>query len=345
MGKFNKIKKIVLYILTLILVFIFFDFVVFDKMLNLGNEHYRTNLNGHPSKVDYPYVGFVPKKIAGAEPYSIYYSGNDIYKNNEDKIKIAFFGGSTGVLADFHKKGSLNIPKYLEKDLKAKLKKDVVVINYSCLGARHRQHLHMLLEFMPKFKPDIVVFYGGNNETTQTYGFFDPRQNYPFNYYYKYEFPKWKKFLLENSAIISNLDEKFHLYHPAPIRIRIHHASPKWIDENVEMYMETMDLSNKITKTFKSDLLGECAFVGIFQPLNIETEKSPESKENTYVLIGKIRKEISHTDYLYDFYNKFDKFSPDTWYDICHVKDKANQYMAEEIADLLIDKYLKKYKK
>jgi len=31
-------------------------------------------------------------------------------------------------------------------------------MNYAAGGAAHRQHLHMLLEFMPEFKPDIVIF-------------------------------------------------------------------------------------------------------------------------------------------------------------------------------------------
>ena len=344
----DKIIKFLAYLIVLFFIFVLIDIFYFNKVLGLGNLRYKTNLNDVSTKVEHPYVGFIEKGIASSEPYSVYYTGEKIYLNNEGKIKIAFFGGSTSAYHDPEKEDSLPIPKYLEKILKERLSKDVVVVNYACGGAHHRQHLHMLLEFLPKFKPDIVVFYGGNNEIMQTYGD-DPRPNYPFNYFYKSEFPTWKKFLMEYSAIIGALNEKLNFWSEEDVRNRINFRSKQWEEHLIKNYFETLDLSNTIVSSFSSDLFGKCKFVSIFQPINVdyylETDVEKQIAAEQDAIITYIRGELPKLSYSYDFYHKYDHFSEEVWYDICHVRDEANQYMAKEIADLLIDKYLKKYEK
>ena len=144
--------------------------------------------------------------------------------------------------------------------------------------------------------------------------------------------------MLENSALIGVLDMRYHFYNPRPIRKKIHFRTEKWEEETVENYLETIDLSNKVTKTFKSNLFGNTQFIAIFQPINAK-------KEYVQPVRFRMNKMLSDKDYAYDFYNKFDNLPLDVWYDVCHVKDEGNQYMAQEIANLLIEKYLKKYKK
>ena len=161
----DKNVKFLACFIVLFHIFVLIDVFCFNKVLGFGNLRYKTNLNDVNTKVEYPYVGFVEKEIASTEPYSMYYTGNKIYSNNENKIKIAFFGGSTSAYNDPERRYSKNIPQYVEKILKERLCKDVVVVNYACGGAHHRQHLHMLLEFLPDFKPDIVVFYGGTKQS------------------------------------------------------------------------------------------------------------------------------------------------------------------------------------
>ncbi len=44
-------------------------------------------------------------------------------------------------------------------------------------------------------------------------------------------------------------------------------------------------------------------------------------------------------------YNTYDNLPNDIWFEYCHVRDIANRYMANKIANLLIQDYLQKYKK
>jgi hypothetical protein len=335
MEKIDKIVKIAAYIILVVFIFILIDIFVFNRMLGFGNSRYKLNLNAD-YKIPYPYVGFVDKKIAEAEPYSMYYTGRKLYDNNEGKIKIAFFGGSAAAYRDWETPNSYSIPEYLEQRLKEKLNKDVVVINYASGGAIHRQHLHMLLEFMPKFKPDIIIYYGGHNETIQYYGD-DPRPGYPFNYFYRQDFQTWKRFLLEYSAIIGVLDEKFNIWNKNKLYKRIGFGTNKWEKEIIDNYFETIDMSKKVANTFDSELFGKPIFITIFQPLNY-----PEGDQ---ILLDSVREKFGTITDSYDYYHKFDDLPKDIWYGYCHVKDPANRYMAEEIANMLTDKYLKKYKK
>lgn len=334
MTKINKIIFWISYTIFVLFVFVIVDVFVLKGIFKIGNQRLSNNLQAVQCKVEYPYAGFISRSIAETEPFSIYYTGEEIYKDTENKIKIAFFGGSTAAFNDNQVPDSKTIPQYLESILKNKLKKDVVVINYACGGAHHRQHLHMLLEFLPKFKPDIVIYYGGNNETIQAMTD-DPRFSYPFNYYYKAEMPIWIKMIAEYSAIGGVLYDKIDKYFLEKVRKRIRSGTPKYYKAMEDNYIETIKLSKNVTNTFKSKIFGNAVFVSIFQPLNIIPAK----------VVDETRRKLKSLDYAYDFYNKYDKFSKDIYYDYCHVKDEANQYMAGEIADLLINKYLKKYKK
>lgn len=349
----DKIIKFLAYLIVLFFVFVLIDVFLFPKMIEILNSRNLQKTHFFKvNRVEYPYIGLLEKKIAETEPYSRYYKENNIYKNNEGKIKIAFFGGSTSIFNDPEKPNSKNIPQYLERILSEKLKKDVVIVNYSCAGARHRQHLHMLLEFLPEFEPDIVIFYGGNNEILSPYSD-DPRVNYPFDYFYKFEYPIWKKFLLEYSAVISVLDRKFNLFNDKKLSKKVGFRSETWKAYLIKNYFETLNLSNTIVSSLDSDLFGECKFISIFQPINeywgfenSGIKYDYEISKELDGIIDKIRDDLPKLENdAYDFYHKYDHFPKNIWYDNCHVRDEANQYMANEIADLLIDKYLMKYKK
>lgn len=343
MNKKDKIVKILSSLCLLLVISIILDFLVFNKIFGHENHIYKHNLNR--INAEYPYAGFVNMQIAMAEKSSPYYNGTDLYDNNEGKIKIAFFGGSTTAFNDGI--GTLTIPEYLEQILKQKLKKDVKIINYSAGGSNHRQHLHMLLEFMPKFKPDIVFYYGGVNETWIYYGG-DPRPGYPFNYFYKEEIPTWKRFLYEYSAIFRILDEKFNLFHDVDkIRKRVNFESPEWEQSIVDNYFDTMDLSEQVTKSFKSDALGQAAFISVFQPIKI---LNPEDNKKDVVnrmnnTVQKVRAKIPEKKYAYDFCDKYDYLPSSYWRDNYHLNDTANKKIADDLANILIEKYLKNYKK
>jgi len=87
----------------------------------------------------------------------------------------------------------------------------VFMANYSVVSSHHRQHLHGIIEYLPPFEPDVVIFYGGYNETLQS-AYYDPRPGYPYNYFYRSETKPFFKLLLENSGIIGEIDIKLKLF-------------------------------------------------------------------------------------------------------------------------------------
>ena len=333
MDKINKIVLIVAYIIILIFLLIIFDIFFCNRLLHLGSIRY--NFSNDMTAYSYPYVGFVGQDIATSDKNCKYYNGNKLYDNIDNKIRIAFFGGSATVGSDTP--GAHTIPQYIEEDLKEKLKKDVVVINYSCCACINRQHLHMLLEFMPKFKPDIIIYYSGNNEILQPY-WHDPRPGYPFNYYYTNDLKTWEKFLLQYSAIIGLIDDKLHIWNISTVRDRIGYGSEEWEDEIINNFFETLILSKAVINTFHSDLFGTPKFLDIFGPFKTRNEAEER-------LLTKTKQQLPSYEFIYDFNNKYDSLPDEVWIDSNHVGDEANRLMAKEISDLIYEKYLKEYKK
>ena len=64
-----------------------------------------------------------------------------------------------------------------------------------------------VIEYLPDFKPDLIIFYGGFNETIQN-AVFDPRPGFPYNFFYRSGTGPLSKLLLQNSAIIGEFDKK-----------------------------------------------------------------------------------------------------------------------------------------
>ena len=139
---------------------------------------------GAPNKLDHDRYGYrrVPDAV------------------REDSLKISFFGGSTGY------QGEPPIPVLLEEKLTKKLGRPVQVANFSVVSSNHRQHLHNIIESREFFKPDIVIFYGGYNETLQS-AFYDPRPGYPYNFYYRNETSPFRQILVRYSPTFFMLEE------------------------------------------------------------------------------------------------------------------------------------------
>ena len=120
------------------------------------------------------------------------------FKNNENEtIQIAFFGGSTGY------NGDPPISDLIENELSNNFK--VKTYNLSSVSSNHNQHLHRLLKYS-NLKFDLVIFYGGYNETIQTY-LYDPRPGYPFNYWIRNELDKINYLLLKYSSIYAEFEK------------------------------------------------------------------------------------------------------------------------------------------
>ncbi len=272
---------------------------------------------------------FTAKPNSGKDINNYGFKGDFFDKASKNDIKIAFLGGSTGYW------GEPPIANLLEEELSKRLNKKVFVANMSVVSSNHRQHMHFILEYLPKFNPDIVIFYGGYNETVQNY-VYDPRPGYPFNFYYRNELPTYKKILVEYSALFGTLEYKYNLISNLnKLREQENIYSDTWKNKVVENYFQTLELSKKVTETIDSNYFGKTKFYAFYQPYRVPAEFMK--------MDNKIKEKAKETDYLYDVSDTYKPLGEKIWGDEVHVTQEANEVMAKKIADIL-EKKLKEKK-
>ena len=192
--KFAKyIKNFFVYFFSSIILIVFLDFYV----LKLFGHGFPTSvIQEKYQRAPSPYDMF-----SGAPFFkdhnSLGFRGKEFQNRPDNVIQIAFFGGSTGY------NGNPPIIKIVQKLLVEK-NIQVETFNFSSVSSNHNQHIHRLIKHSD-INFDIVIFYGGFNETLQTY-FYDPRPSYPFNFWVRNELNNFKYFLLKYSSIISEYE-------------------------------------------------------------------------------------------------------------------------------------------
>ena len=335
----NKIRYFNLVVLTTIIIFYFFYeniiklkliykffyiflfIVLIDYLAFFANYGYKKNEEksyryifpydwerGEPKKLDHNEYGF-----RGKPP--------DIIRNNHEII-IGFFGGSTGY------QGNPTIAELVSNELnKNKFKNNI--INFSSISSNHNQHVHRLLEFS-EYKYDIIIFYGGGNETIQHF-YYDPRRGYPFNFYLHDSNSNYlKNVFIKYSNFIGELDKIFNLnskINPKTSNIKDFELWAKEIKSN---YFKTIQKSKDMTeKIIKPNKCERTFFIPIFQPLKPRNKRTKE-------LVKNIRTELKN-NYIYDFSNLDEKLK---FTDIIHIDQKSKELVANEIT-LLIKQILK----
>ena len=244
------------------------------------------------------------------------FRGNEILDIKDKKLTIGFFGGSTGY------NGRPPIIDIIS-DL---LEKDGIpnrVYNFSSTSSNHSQHLHRLVEFM-EYSFDIIIFYGGGNET-EGYYYYDSRPNYPYNFYYKNELNNFSKLILENSFFFYELDKLTGLIS----RRNILHKEKNnnfdlWSQKILENYFLVLTKAQNVTNnSIKPNICSKSNFFAFFQPLkpvNLEVfsmqkkiVKSPlKDKINNFYDLSLIKDKLNFTDTI-------------------HVTDSSNFLIATEI--------------
>jgi hypothetical protein len=244
------------------------------------------------------------------------FRGNEILDIKDKKLTIGFFGGSTGY------NGRPPIIDIIS-DL---LEKDGIpnrVYNFSSTSSNHSQHLHRLVEFM-EYSFDIIIFYGGGNET-EGYYYYDSRPNYPYNFYYKNELNNFSKLILENSFFFYELDKLTGLIS----RRNILHKEKNdnfdlWSQKILENYFLVLTKAQNVTNnSIKPNICSKSNFFAFFQPLkpvNMEVfsmqekiVKSPlKDKINNFYDLSLIKDKLNFTDTI-------------------HVTDSSNFLIATEI--------------
>ena len=240
-------------------------------------------------------------------------------KFSEDKLIIAFFGGSTGY------NGDPAIVKIISDKLNTKDKK-IIHLNFSSVSSNHNQHLHRLVKFS-EFKFDVVIFYGGANELLNNY-YYDPRPGYPFNFMIREaDLTPIEKFLLQYSNIVSEFDKMTgRITKLSQLQKKERDKDfNKWINEVSNNYYLTVQKAELISKKIvKPNICRETIFVQIFQPF-----KSIE--DNTDKLIQVFKNDIRFKKFLdLSYLTNELNFS-----DLMHVDQMSKYKIAENIVPII----------
>lgn len=313
-------------LVTMICLILVDQCVAFVRPIFLFPEHYYISNNQRSPR---PYIEFAGKpNVLDHNEFGYRWKVEDSSKKTV--FKISFFGGSTGY------NGEPPIAKLLEKQLSDRYRRPIKIANFSVVSSNHRQHLHNIIETNDIFKPDLIIFYGGYNETAQS-AFYDPRPGYPYNYFYRAETTPLVKLLLEASPMVNLIDligikyEWFSLTKLGQIKTAVGVYSPKWKTAISRNYFETLAYANKLSNSFSSSRCETPAkFRAFYQPYKVPS--------NLMALHDDIRKSIKELPYGFDISDMFDKRDY-VYTDIVHLTQDGNIEVADRLfRELISDK-------
>ena len=306
------IKNFFIYFFSSVILICFLDFYVL--------KFFR---HGFPSSVIQEKYQRAPSPydtFSGAPYYkdhnSFGFRGNEFLNNKDNTIQIAFFGGSTGY------NGNPTIIKIVE-NLIAKKNIKVETYNFSSVSSNHNQHIHRLIKYSD-LNFDIVIFYGGFNETLQTY-FYDPRPSYPFNFWVRNELDNLKLFLLKHSSIISEYELYTNNFSGMKkIKKDIDFKSDKWVTGLIKNYFLTLIKAQKISENvLNKNACNKTKFFAFYQPISTK-----DSEKFTKKIIKETKSFFKNKDILIDF-SQLIKDSD--FIDLVHIKQPAKNVIGNEI--------------
>ena len=304
-----------------ILCFIFFDVVVCRHLLHLGHPSDFSNF--HDKRPPRVYVEYTSEFLVKETSFdkTVFWK-----EKGDDVIRVAFFGGSTGLPV---------ATKLFSKRLSKLLGEKVEVANFSICSGNHTQHLHTILEILHHSTPDIIVFYGGYNETI-TQGRFDPRPGYPYSYYYRGELSTVKKFLIENSALFGAYEWRYNtITHLSKLREEYKPFSEEWNKTIVDKYFSNMELAKRVSESLPSKKYGNTKFIAFYQPYRAEL--IPEF----YPYHENIRERIKNVDYIIDIHDYYDQFGKEIYIDECHVDLQITNMLVVKLSDEIAKRFSK----
>ena len=332
-----KIRKI--QILTII-IFIYLKFIYFNK--NNTNIHIHfINIIKNLSYVIFiliifdqsiKFIGFGIDRhwyneniIRYKTPYDMFSNKPNILDHNSDGFRgpslkkkidnsyysIAFFGGSTGYTGD------PPIPEILSNNLTRNKIKNIV-FNFSSNSSNHNQHIHRLVKFM-NYKFDLIIFYGGNNESIQ-YLQYDPRPGYPYNFYMKNDLSEINIFLLKHSALIGLVEKYTGLISGIKKEKSVlKNNTDLWYENIVRNYIYSIKHANLLTKNnIKPNKCSQTHFLAILQPVN------PTDTEQEF-LWDKIIDASKSLDNFIDYSNLSENIK---FYDNVHIDQESKPLIA-----------------
>ena len=293
-----------------------FSFIIFDstlKFFGLGlDKHW---FEEDKIRFNTPYDMFSNKPNV-LDHNNLGFRGPLLKKNvNKNTLTIAFLGGSTGYT------GIPPIPELLSKHLYKEGLKNIVY-NFSVNSSNHNQHIHRLVKYID-YPYDVIIFYGGNNESIQ-YLQYDTRPSFPYNYYIKNDLSIFKVFLLKYSSIFGIIENKTGLisgiYYSKDL---IDRDFDNWSDKIVNNYISTIKNANLLfSKNIKTNKCDSTIFIPILQPVNPITDKEIK-------LWNKMKKINLYEN---NFINYSEISNKINFYDNVHIDQASRVQISEMIA-------------
>lgn len=316
---FIFLKKISIFVLL----FIFFDGLL--KFFGFGlNKHW---FNEDIIRFNSPYDMFSNKPNM-LDHNKLGFRGPLLKKNvNKNILTLAFMGGSTGYT------GTPPIPELLSKYLSESGVQNIVY-NFSVNSSNHNQHIHRLVKYID-YSYDIIIFYGGNNESIQ-YIQYDTRPSFPYNFFMKNDLPIFKVFLLKYSSIFGLIENKTGLISGINrSRNLVDRDFNDWSDKIVNNYVNTIKNAELLFgKNIKTNKCKNSIFVPILQPVNPRNYKEIKLwnkmknsivTENNFINYSEINDKINFYDNVHIDQDSRVKISKIMGKDILNiVKKKCN---------------------
>ena len=273
------LKKVSFALLVIVSLDIFLKFIGFGI-----NKHWYDEEN---IRFNSPYDMFSNKPNI-LDHNSFGFRGPNLDKKiDPNTLSIAFMGGSTGYT------GTPPIPEILS-DYLTNNGIENIVYNFSVNSSNHNQHIHRLVKYID-YSYDIIIFYGGNNESLQ-YLQYDTRPSYPYNYFMKNDLSILKLFLLKYSSIFGVLENKTGLISGINIsRKKINSDFNTWSEEIVNNYTTTIKNAMLLFgNNLKTNRCKNLIFLPILQPVN------PRNKKE-FKLWNKMRESIKNNPDFIDY--------------------------------------------
>jgi hypothetical protein len=312
-------------VMVTVVLLVLLDVAVLRPVFGLGYpSHYvQENLQRAPA----PYIGFKGKANA-VDHDAAGYRRSASPERRPDALQVAFFGGSSGYVGD------PPIADLLQSRLSKRLARPVAIANFSVVSSNHRQHLHNVVESRAQLQPDVVIFYGGYNETMQS-AYYDPRPGYPYNFFFRDETAPWKRALLQYSAVAGLMDMAAQKHLGASLtplaRLRAEHRplSPEWNRQIEDKYFETLMLAAAVVQTFPSPRCGHARFIAFYQPFKV----APAFGEAH----ARIRARVAALPHGADVSQALEGKS--NWFeDDVHLLQAGNERMADVMADVIVER-------
>ena len=316
-------KKTLFLLGYIIVVYVLLDFVILKMFFPVSNPS-PYEIYGQVKK---PYVMFTGKEGVFNQNEEGFISPSLKDLRDSSGIKIAFFGGSTGYM------GIPTIPQTIERLLEETLDTVVYVSNYSHISGNHLQHLHYYVEYLLDLKTDLVIFYGGFNETQGT-AFHDPRPGYPHDYFFNYDLPAWKQWLVRRSTLVGHLERhQLRISGLPELREEVGLYTDEWSEAIVDHYLSCMNKADLLARsTRKENNRFSSPFMGFYQPYQVNADMLLTQE--------RILDSLRHYDHFYDLSQALGTLNDSVYTDVVHLQQYGRDHMARLIAEIIINQYI-----